>query len=509
MEFKSVMKTFADMIPDSDRKMKEAVYDYINYDADISGQMEELLESFSKMFSDVTWDIFKGLVGKNMVEYVAINILNWINEGILLSSGVALGTVFTGVSLGLCLSDVLCNSSEKSAEFSKVVAMSEFSPYIIEALKFYESKLYSDRDDTAVAEFEYAFALHKATQSYIMEHTIEALRVKSNSIVIWIRERILHRNDYDALISEIIELKKVIDEMKCHSNSNQDSNTVKETKVIAIKCPVDVFVYDENGSEIVRIINDTIEDATEGLYVFVEDSAKYLLLPANQDYSVKIIATEEGQMEYFVTEFGEGAERLRTIKTSEIPLVVGREFTGKIAASMEVSPDDYALIYDDVMIEPDEVISVPVTGIELDIHDFELQTGETTTLTVTVSPGDASNKNVTWVSDNPNVVMVDNQGNITALASGVAAISVSSDDWGYIETCIVTVADSPMPQHDGDVDGDGEITTADALIVLRGVLGINSLTDEQQIHADVNDNNVINTIDALIILRIALRLIQP
>ncbi len=352
-EFKAVMKTFADSIPDSERKMKEAVYDYINYETDTSGKTEELLESFSEMFGNVTLDVFKSCIGKSLFNYLSINLLNWIGDSIILSSGAAFsttaaftgvqtafGSFFTGASLGLCLSDVLCDSSGKAEEMSKVVAMSEFSPYIINTLNQYESKLYSDRSDNAVAEFEYAFALHKATQSYIMEHTIKVLETKRDSIII----KLFSRDDYDELISDILAQKSAIDNLKCHTDI-QESTVVNKTKVIAIKCPVDVYVYDENGKEIVRIVKDITEYVAEGINLFIEDGKKYIALPANQNYSLKIVATDKGEMEYRVTEYGDGVERLRTVTISKIPLITGRVFTGEIAESMEVSSDDYALIY--------------------------------------------------------------------------------------------------------------------------------------------------------------------
>lgn len=63
---------------------------------------------------------------------------------------------------------------------------------------------------------------------------------------------------------------------------------------------------------------------------------------------------------------------------------------------------------------------------------------------------------------------------------------------------------TPAPDHDGDVNGDGEITTVDALLVLRAALGISELSNEQASRADVNGDGNITTVDALIILRMTL-----
>lgn len=56
----------------------------------------------------------------------------------------------------------------------------------------------------------------------------------------------------------------------------------------------------------------------------------------------------------------------------------------------------------------------------------------------------------------------------------------------------------------GDTDGDGSISTADALLALRFALNIETLTDEQAAAADMDGDGVATTADALLILRRAL-----
>ncbi len=59
----------------------------------------------------------------------------------------------------------------------------------------------------------------------------------------------------------------------------------------------------------------------------------------------------------------------------------------------------------------------------------------------------------------------------------------------------------------GDVNGDGQVTSADALLVIRYALGTTTLTDEQRLHADVNGDGKIDNTDALLIMRLALGII--
>ena len=59
-------------------------------------------------------------------------------------------------------------------------------------------------------------------------------------------------------------------------------------------------------------------------------------------------------------------------------------------------------------------------------------------MTATVSPDNASNKNVTWTSSNSEVAKVKN-GKVTALKAGTAIITATTEDGGKTATCEVKV----------------------------------------------------------------------
>ena len=65
--------------------------------------------------------------------------------------------------------------------------------------------------------------------------------------------------------------------------------------------------------------------------------------------------------------------------------------------------------------------------------------GETTQITVTVSPADATNKNVIFTSSDNNVAIVDGNGRITAIANGTAVITVTTEDGRKTAIVKVTV----------------------------------------------------------------------
>lgn len=87
--------------------------------------------------------------------------------------------------------------------------------------------------------------------------------------------------------------------------------------------------------------------------------------------------------------------------------------------------------------EPQEE-TVPVIGITLSPTELTLDVNEISVLTATISPSNASNKNVTWTSSNESVAVVDS-GTVTAIGAGSATISVITQDGNKIATCAVTV----------------------------------------------------------------------
>ena len=85
--------------------------------------------------------------------------------------------------------------------------------------------------------------------------------------------------------------------------------------------------------------------------------------------------------------------------------------------------------------------TVAVTGITLNASAVTLTAGESSTLTATIAPTNATNKAVTWSSSDTNVVTVVD-GKLTAVAAGTATIYAKAGD----KTATVTVTVNPAVQ---------------------------------------------------------------
>ena len=88
--------------------------------------------------------------------------------------------------------------------------------------------------------------------------------------------------------------------------------------------------------------------------------------------------------------------------------------------------------------------TVSVTSVAVSPTSLSLNVGETSTLTATVYPSNATNKSVSWTSSNSTVASVDNSGVVTARATGSATITVKTLDGNKTATCSVTVSQSSV-----------------------------------------------------------------
>lgn len=94
-----------------------------------------------------------------------------------------------------------------------------------------------------------------------------------------------------------------------------------------------------------------------------------------------------------------------------------------------------------------ETLGVPVTGVIVAPTTEELGagTGETLQLTATVSPANATNKTVLWISNTPTRATVDSNGLVTEVGSYVfdvdtVIITATTVDGSFTATCVITIA---------------------------------------------------------------------
>lgn len=97
---------------------------------------------------------------------------------------------------------------------------------------------------------------------------------------------------------------------------------------------------------------------------------------------------------------------------------------GEVSASIDVLVSNSAVLVEGVTIDPAEVA---------------LYVGDTAQLSAVVLPEDATDKTVTWKSDDEAVATVDENGLVTAVGAGEAIITVTTNDHMFTSTCTVNV----------------------------------------------------------------------
>lgn len=81
-----------------------------------------------------------------------------------------------------------------------------------------------------------------------------------------------------------------------------------------------------------------------------------------------------------------------------------------------------------------------VSNLDLNKSTDSLQAGQTDTLTATITPDNATNKNVTWKSSDESIATVDSTGKVTAIKEGTATITATTTDGSNLSaSCVVTV----------------------------------------------------------------------
>jgi uncharacterized protein YjdB len=123
--------------------------------------------------------------------------------------------------------------------------------------------------------------------------------------------------------------------------------------------------------------------------------------------------------------------------------------------------------------------TVAVTGVSLVKATATVSVNGSEELNYTVNPLNATNKNVTWSSNNTAVATVDNNGKVTGISAGTATITVTAEDGNgkFSSSCAVTVQKAEFP-----VTGIG-LNKTNTVISVNGA---------EQLYATIKPSNATN-----------------
>lgn len=183
---------------------------------------------------------------------------------------------------------------------------------------------------------------------------------------------------------------------------------------------------------------------------FVSKEKTDVFSASDLDFTLQDDATSNW-VNYAYTTAGEGQAIGAKSKLFTATFKVVAATSGSVAPTLECT-DFFDAEFNDLefTIAP-ATVTVPqgVTGVSLDKTTLTLAVNDTGKLTATVTPDNATNKNVTWKSSNTSVATVSADGTVTAKNAGTATITVTTADGGKTATCTVTVVDC---KHDGTIN---------------------------------------------------------
>ncbi len=84
-------------------------------------------------------------------------------------------------------------------------------------------------------------------------------------------------------------------------------------------------------------------------------------------------------------------------------------------------------------------VTIAVTGVTVSPNKALVRKGGSINLQETVLPADATDKSVTWLSDNNDVAEVDQTGKVVGTGKGTCTIIVTTNDGGFEAEAIITV----------------------------------------------------------------------
>ncbi|HCT93160.1 MAG TPA: hypothetical protein DF613_17505 [Lachnospiraceae bacterium] len=314
-----------------------------------------------------------------------------------------------------------------------------FEKTMYATLRSIEKRLKEEKTFKEAGLFDTAFKFFKETEICSMDTVMQYLETYQTSWVAAIRNR---SNTFArSAIEEVLINKLFIYRMYCHGQSYKLGG-----KIVTVACPTDLSIYDKDGNLVVSVKNNKVTECAEGVYAYTADCVKIAALPDDQEYSIKIDATNDGLMDYSVSEYTSDMQNVRKIEYTNVPISKGELYTGTIESGIGIKADAYDLV--DKAKEPiaenqvvDENTYVPLETVSINANMDKMNIGDTAELKLSVTPKNTTEQTFVWSSSDDKILSVDEKGVVRALFAGNATITVCSLSGGISNSIEIVCED--------------------------------------------------------------------
>ena len=231
------------------------------------------------------------------------------------------------------------------------------------------------------------------------------------------------------------------------------SPTTADSRIVWSSDNNGVATVDQNGNVTAKGVGTAVIRATSSADPTKYDECTvtvtgtvYQVLPERIDLDRYVLDMTGGSYQLVATVLPSSASNKNVIWESSNDQVISVDQNGNVT----VLSDGTAVITVRSVINPFvyaecevNVISNPVTSVQIDKQSIDLVVGEDDTIIVTVLPANADNKDVRWTSNNEFVATVTQDGKVIAVGEGTATITVMSEsDPSKKADCTVNVSSS-------------------------------------------------------------------
>ena len=135
-----------------------------------------------------------------------------------------------------------------------------------------------------------------------------------------------------------------------------------------IQCPVDVEIFDADGRLMGSIKNNVVDDGAKTFDAYVVGDEKYLLMPSNEAYIIRLTGTDEGIMYMTAQSFVSDEDFIEEKCFANVELSVGKTMFSQVGGETTIS-DTQLFVLDSQ--------DIPTAEIQVDGTEISLETTPT------------------------------------------------------------------------------------------------------------------------------------
>ena len=270
------------------------------------------------------------------------------------------------------------------------------------------------------------------------------------------------------------------------------------TAVAAGETVITAKAGDKTATCVVTVASKYIP--VEGLVIWDEDDQPLdkdhaLALITGDEYTLTEVVTPENATEQKVTWTSSDEAVAKIVDIVEEPHQVHIDAIGAGEATITASVGECSCSFKVTVTDP----VIPVTGITLDKKSAEMLTGATLQLNATITPEDASSKEIKWTSSDNNIATVSTKGLVTAKRAGKVTVTATANK--FTATCEITITDPYIEVTEITLDKTEATITEGETLQLEATVTPEDATDatviwtsSDEFVATVDENGLVTAI---------------